>query len=159
MIGEPGTVAVYGITVPGDKFKLMRQRVDAVARSVAFFKPKVSPGRQAVVGEWFSFSGAGLGNSGGSSYNLAFCPDGRFLSSSESGYSSGVGTAGAWGTASQGGAAGRWTVRGDQRQGTITVTYQNGEQAEFKYQVKKPRDGVYFNGRLYGLKGGAELCR
>jgi hypothetical protein len=160
VIGKRGTVAVLGMTVPGRKFDTIRKRVDAIARTVRFFKPRTSPGRKFVMGEWWSYSGsATMSSSGGTSRWMAFCPDGRFFYKSESGYSGGAGTDAAWGAVGGGTNAGRWKCVGTSRQGTVHVVNPDGSTADIRYQAKPGSDGVYFDGNLYGRTGKNEFCQ
>jgi hypothetical protein len=161
VVGGGGTVGVLGITTPDDaRFKNLRQRVDAVARSVRFFAPTVSPARQLLVGEWWSYtSSSGLSGSGGTEKTLAFCPDGSFHSSSESSYSGGAGTSGAWGTAGSQRSAAQWNAVGDRSGGRITLTYPDGRTGAISYQPERRGDGMLFDGRLYGRTGERKYCR
>lgn len=67
-------------------------------------------------GQWYGFSGGGYGSSGGTERRLTLCSDGTYRMNSESGYS-GSG----WGTASQGGNDGKWTIQGNRNQGKISM--------------------------------------
>lgn len=156
VIGQKGTVAILGLTTPGKKFDNIRRRVDSIARSVHFFKPKTSPGRRFVMGEWFGYSG---GTGGGTSRWLALCPDGRFFHESESSYSGGAGTDGAWGAVGKGKDHGSWKAVGNNVRGTVFVTNPDGSQAEIRYQAKRGSDGVYFDGNLYGRTGKTNYCK
>jgi hypothetical protein len=159
VVGERGTVAILGATT-AEKMGLLRQRVDEMARSIRFFAPEVTPGQQFVAGEWWSFTSAGAGATGGTEAALAFCPDGRFFDSSESSYGGGAGTAGAWGVASQrgGGGGARWTAAGTPEAGRVTVTRADGSTAEMAWKAR-PDGGVYFDGRLYARTGERKYCR
>jgi hypothetical protein len=156
VIGKKGTLAILGLTTPGKKFDNIRRRVDSIARSVRFFKPKTSPGRRFVMGEWFGYSG---GSGGGTSRWLAFCPDGRFFYESESSYSGGAGTDGAWGAVGKGKDHGSWKAVGTNARGTVFVTNPDGSEAEIRYQAKRGSDGVYFDGHLYGRTGKTNYCK
>jgi hypothetical protein len=46
---------------------------------------------------YYSFTSSGGGHSGGTERRVVLCPDGRYYSGSESGYSSGAGTGGCTG--------------------------------------------------------------
>jgi hypothetical protein len=161
VVGAGGTVGVLGITTPDEaRFKNLRQRVDAVARSVRFFAPTVSPARQLLVGEWWSYtSSSGLTGSGGTEKTLAFCPDGSFFSSSESSYSGGAGTSGAWGTAGSQRGSARWNAVGDRTGGRVTLTYPDGRSGVITYRPEGRGDGMLFDGRLYGRTGERKYCR
>jgi hypothetical protein len=157
VLGKTGTVVVLGVTVPApSKFGTLRRRVDEIARTVHFFKPKVAPGSRFVAGEWWSYTSAALGG-GGTEKSLAFCPNGAFYSSSESSYSGGAGTDRAWGVVGQGGADGQWSARGDLRQGVVIVSYKDGSTSEIRYHAKGKNDAS-FDGRAYG-RTGWKRCR
>jgi len=156
VIGQKGTVAILGLTTPGKKFDNIRRRVDSIARSVHFFKPKTSPGRRFVMGEWFGYSG---GSGGGTSRWMAFCPDGRFFFERESSYSGGAGTDGAWGAVGKGKDHGSWKAVGNNVRGTVFVTNPDGSEVEIRYQAKRGSDGVYFDGNLYGRTGKTNYCK
>ena len=156
VIGQKGTVAILGLTTPGKKFDNIRRRVDSIARSVHFFKPKTSPGRRFVMGEWFGYSG---GSGGGTSRWMAFCPDGRFYFERESSYSGGAGTDGAWGAVGKGKDHGSWKAVGNNVRGTVFVTNPDGSEVEIRYQAKRGSDGVYFDGHLYGRTGKTNYCK
>ncbi|MDF1562351.1 MAG: hypothetical protein P1V51_04865 [Deltaproteobacteria bacterium] len=159
--GPRGTVAIIGTTSP-EHFASLRKRVDAMARSVTFFQPKVAPGARILAGEWYSFTsvGAFTGGGGGTEASLALCPDGTFADSSQSSY---------WGGGSVGGdfsvvgapqsSRARWRSEGGAAAGKIFVTYPNGNTRVIPYQAKAGSDGYYFDGRLYGKTGGGKVCR
>jgi len=94
--------------------------------------------------------------------NVTLTSDGRYIESSTSSYSgSSSDQYGnpdmSWGRASDNSAQGTWTVRGDTREGEIIITYQDGSQKVFPYQVHVENGEVYwseyyFNGVLYGKK-------
>jgi len=154
VIGKQGTVTLVGITTTDpQKLGVLRKRVDAVAKAVFFFKPKVSPARNIIAGEWYSYSGGStLSGGGGSESVLSFCPNGTYLSSYESGYS-GSG----WGSAGQSGGAGRWRVEGGASRGNVLVTRRNGSSFRIPYRVQS-RSVVYFNGRKHARMG-RKRCR
>lgn len=54
--GPNGTVAVLGITSP-QQIKSLRPKVDAMAKSVAFFKPNIAAGAQFLRGSLCNYSG------------------------------------------------------------------------------------------------------
>ena len=154
-----GTVAIIGATTTdGKKFAVLRKRVDSIARSIKFFKPKVSPARRLLAGEWYSFTSATtLSGSGGSEAKLSLCPDGRYFSSWDASYQGGAGSAGAWGQANQSGGQGRWRAAGGARRGTVHVTKGNGSSEAISYSVQSS-SVVYFNGRKYA-RSGWKRCR
>ena len=83
-------------------------------------------------GEYYSFSAVGGGQTGGTERKISLCENGKYFSSSESGYS---GNAGAWGTASQGGYSGTWRITGNKNTGTIVTTDNNGRSTTYKYET------------------------
>lgn len=103
-------------------------------------------------GMYYSFSAVGGGQTGGTERKISLCPDGRYYSSSESGYS-GAG----WGTASQGGGGGNWRITGTKTSGTIVMTDANGKSTTYKYEVCG--DGcIYFGNNKFAYAGNPE-CR
>ncbi len=107
-----------------------------------------------IAGHYFGFSGAGVAT-GGTERNLVLCAGGRFHFSTESGYSGGAGTAEAWGTASQSGHSGRWSIQGTRRSGRIHLGYSNGEQETLSYEAG-PEEGCFsFNGATMCYKAAA----
>lgn len=106
-----------------------------------------------------SFAAHYWGYSGSTEVDLALCPGGTFMERSESSYSgSSRDSLGnqtmAWGTASQGGSRGNWSIQGNAQQGTIRLSYAGGKQQNVTYrQVDR---GCYsFNGRTMCRKGPA----
>ncbi|MEW6775915.1 MAG: hypothetical protein AB1405_06460, partial [Bdellovibrionota bacterium] len=155
VVGKSKTVLVGGLTTNEPaKFSVIQKRVDEIARSVKFLVQDPSKGPSVVVGQWWSYSGVSgvTGGGGGSERTMAFCPGGVFVEKSESGYY-GPG----WGTAGQGGGGGKWTAKGTNAAGIVTVTYGDGSTAEFEYAAKTPND-LSFNRRAYG-RVEATLCR
>ena len=110
-----------------EKYAGLKPRVEAVAASFAFRRPKAAPVLEAIAGQWFSISSSSLGSS---ERYLNLCSDGRFSESSDI-YSSGsAGTA----YGERGGGTARWSAEGNVNQGTVTVTYPNGRTSQFQYQ-------------------------
>jgi hypothetical protein len=108
-------------------------------------------------GSYYSFSAVGGGQTGGTERKISLCPTGRYFSSSESGYSGGAGTSGAWGTGSQGGGGGTWKITGTKTTGTIAMTSPNGKTTTYKYEVCG--DGcIWFGNVKYAFAGKPE-CR
>jgi hypothetical protein len=157
---ERGAVAMLAVTT-AEKMGALRRRVDEMARSVRFFTPEVSAAQRFLAGEWWGYSSAGIGATGGTESALAFCPDGRFFSSSESSYSGGAGTAGAWGVAGQraSGGGARWTAVGTPASGRVTVTRPDGRTSVISWQAKEGGGGVYFDGSLHARTGENKYCR
>jgi len=105
-------------------------------------------------GSYYSFSAVGGGQTGGTERKISLCADGRYISSSESGYSGG---SGAWGTASQGGGGGTWSIKGTKTTGTIVTTNRNGQPTTYKYEVCG--DGCIYFGNTKFAYAGAPDCR
>ena len=134
---------VLGMTTE-EKYAGLKPRVEAVAASFAFRRPKAAPVLEAIAGQWFSISSSSLGSS---ERYLNLCSDGRFSESSDI-YSSGsAGTA----YGEDGGATARWTADGNENQGTVTVTYPNGRTSQFQYQ--RSGGGLYVGGNKYARYG------
>ncbi|MDI6804947.1 MAG: hypothetical protein QME58_14100 [Bacteroidota bacterium] len=101
-------------------------------------------------GTYYSFTGGGI-TSGGTERRFVICSNGQFYFTSESGYSGDAGTAGAWGTASQSGEAGTWSISGNKTSGKIIFAYSNGNTDVVNYQVCG--DGcIYFNDIKYAYE-------
>jgi hypothetical protein len=103
---------------------------------------------------YYSFSSAGVGSSGGTERRVVLCPDGRYLSGSESGYSGGAGTAGAWGSASQRKGQGTWRIVGNTQQGTLTTISADGTPTEYRYQ-SCGQGCYYFGNTKFAVEGPA----
>jgi hypothetical protein len=108
------------------------------------------------------FAGSYYHFMGSTERRVVLCPDGRFRGGRESSYSGkfseGGGQTGAWGTASQSAYGGKWTLRGDQRQGTITLVYSGGGKEEVSYRAGRERGCFHFNGTLFCYEGAGD-CR
>jgi len=103
-------------------------------------------------GKYYSFSAVGGGQTGGTERQVSLCPDGTYMESSESGYSGGAGTAGAWGSASQGGGKGTWRITGTMNEGTLTTVTPGGDATEYKFS-RCGSDCVYFGNTKFALAG------
>jgi len=107
-------------------------------------------------GAYYHFSSSSVGT-GGTEKEISLCPNGSYFSSSESGYSGGAGTSGAWGTNSQGGGGGTWIITGTKTEGTIAMTNSSGKTTTYEYSVCG--DGcIYFGSTKYGYNGDPK-CR
>jgi len=95
----------------------------------------------------YRFSGSGGGTTGGSETTINLCPNGRFTSGGESGYS-GSG----WGTASESGDHGTWRIQGNMQEGEIVFVHSNGKAWKYHY-VRRQGDYVKLDGTKYGLNG------
>jgi hypothetical protein len=105
-------------------------------------------------GSYYSFTSSAVG--GSSERKVSFCPNGRYISASESSYSGGAGTSGAWGNASQGGGGGTWKITGTKASGTIAIT-SNGKTSTYKYS-SCGNGCLYLGSTKYAYAGAAE-CR
>ena len=107
-----------------------------------------------MAGNYYSFSSAGVGYSGGTERRVTLCPNGTYYTATESGYSGGGGTPGAWGTASQGGGRGTWRIEGNLQQGTIVTLDSGGKATTYRYQ-RCGSDCVYFGNNKFAYAGSA----
>jgi hypothetical protein len=108
-------------------------------------------------GSYYSFSAVGGGQTGGTERKLSLCPGGRYISSSESGYSGDAGTAGAWGNTSQGGGGGTWKITGSKTAGTIAMTNAGGNTTTYKFETCG--DGCIYIGSIKYAYAGKPECR
>jgi hypothetical protein len=170
--GSAGVVAVVGLTTP-EKFDVLRQRVDAVARSVSFFTPKRSPAMHHLAGAWWHYHGTNTGSGGNtasSSYErtIVLCSNGSFFDSDESNIAvntetkTAAGSTDAWGNpvdkivgssnrnrADSGN--GRWVAVGDDMNGNLELRFDNGNVERHAYVFKKRGGGdIELDGRWYG---------
>ncbi len=134
---------VLGMTTE-EKYAGLKPRVEAIASSFQFSEPQAPPVLEAIAGQWFYISTSSFGSS---ERYLNLCSDGRFSENSNI-YSTGsAGTA--YGEA--GGGTAQWSAEGDANQGTVTVTYPNGETSQFQY--RSGGGGLYVGGRKYARYG------
>ena len=103
---------------------------------------------------YYSFSSAGVGSSGGTERRVVLCPDGSYHSGSESGYSGGAGTTGAWGTANQRKGQGTWRIVGNTQQGTLTTISSDGKPTEYPYR-SCGQGCYYFGNTKFAIEGPA----
>jgi len=152
-----GGAYIVAVTTPDKYGDDQRSAADAIAKNMTYFKPKVSDLMKHFAGQWVNFS-----SSGASTTWLTFYPDGSFSDQYEASYggnfTNDVGdVTGDWGAYNQESSQGRWTVQGNKDQGQIIVTYTNGNQTVYNYQVHEERGQKYyseykFNGYLYAKK-------
>lgn len=170
--GGSGVVAMVGLTTP-EKLPALRARVDALARSVSFFKPKRSPAMNHLAGAWWHWHGTNTGsgaNTASSSYErtIVLCTDGTFQDSDESNISVSAETktaessTDAWGNpveriyGSSGSnradsGSGRWVAVGDDLNGSLELQFRNGNVERRAYVFKKRGGGdIELDGRWYG---------
>ena len=82
------------------------------------------------------------------------CPNGTYYSGSESGYSGGAGTAGAWGSASQRSGRGTWRVKGNVNEGVLTTIDSSGKSTEYRYR-RCGGDCIYIGNTKFAVAGPA----
>jgi hypothetical protein len=102
-----------------------------------------------IAGVWWGYHGS-------TETKIGLCEGGRFSDYSESSYSgrgfdSGGNETMAWGSASQGGGQGSWSIQGDADSGTISVRYDNGNTRTIEYRSCGEPGCLLFDG--------AKLCR
>jgi hypothetical protein len=133
---------VVGLTTE-EKYAGLKPRVDALGASLVFTPPPAPQVPERLPGQYFYISTSSFGSS---ERYLNLCGDGRY-SESQNIYSSGsAGTA-----YGEGGGSAQWTAEGDNTQGTVTVTYPNGETKQFGYRWAE--GGLYVGGRKYARYG------
>lgn len=134
----------------------IQKLASSAAAAASGAAPPAGPNNPQLMAE---FAGNYWGYSGSTESSLALCPGGTFRERSEAGYSAtsrdslGNQTT-AWGSASQSGARGNWSIQGDARQGKIRLSYTGGKQSDVAY--RQVDQGCYsFNGRTMCRKGAA----
>ena len=143
-----GGAFIVALTTP-DKFgRELPAAAEAIAGNMQFFRVEVSELMGFFAGNWVTMTK-------NTETRSTLTAGGEFYSGYESSYAGRFGDGGAWGTANAGSERGRWTVRGDKRQGIITITYQGGNQVQIQYRVHVENGETYwneywFNGELYG---------
>lgn len=151
---------VLGVTTE-DKYPRLKATTDALAASLGFVQPKVTPAREFLAGRYEFFSGHSTSSGSYSRQaKLSLCANGAFYSNSETSSSGTGGLAGV-----HGGGGGTWTADGDEFHGTATVTYPNGQRQTYEYVVStNPKDrsfygpAVTFDGTTYQRTGDGS-CR
>jgi hypothetical protein len=133
---------VLGMTTE-EKYAGLKPRVESIASSFQFSPPQAPPVLEAIAGQWFYISSSSFGSS---ERYLNLCSDGRYSERSDI-YSSGSADT----TYGEGGNTAQWTADGDDNQGTVTVTYPNGETSQFQY--RRDGDGLNVGGRKYARYG------
>jgi hypothetical protein len=146
---------VLGLTTE-DKYPQLQARTGALAASLAFTKPLVSPVRDFLVGQYWAYSGSSTySGSYSREARLALCTDRTFSTNCET-FSAGTeGTAGM-----RGRGCGQWTAEGDELHGVVAITYGDGRLVQFEYVTSldpKDRSGygpsVTFGGTKYQKAG------
>ena len=147
-----GGAYIVAMTLPQKFGSDLTNAADAIAKSIQYFKvqesastggtggavaPSGSSNQQLMrqmAGIYYSFSSAGLSYSGGTERRVVLCPNGKYYSGSESSYSAGAGTSGAWGAAGQQADRGTWRVQGNINEGILTTIDSSGKPTEYRYR-------------------------
>jgi len=160
---DEGVPADYRYTLKGDSLSFISPENELyqckrVGRAAAG-ESDGSAGDSSLM-RWFA--GSYYHFSGSTERRVVLCPNGTFRGGRESGYSGkfteGGAQMGAWGSASQSSYNGKWTIRGNQGQGIITLVYSRGAKEEVHYRAAKDRGCFTFNGTLFCYEG-AGNCR
>jgi len=171
-LSKGGGAFIVAMTVP-DKFGSdLENAAEAIARSmqpvtaqesIGAGGPGGAPGPTdsgtnqlmlQTAGVYYSFPSAGPYSSGGTERRVTLCPNGTYYSGSESSYSGGAGTGGAWGSASQKSGRGTWRVKGNVNQGVLTTIDSNGKSTEYRYQ-RCGGDCIYIGNTKFAVAGPA----
>lgn len=163
LVQDDDGIASYGYQLEGntlavqfpDGAMLQCQRGQGAGPTIRPAERPPNPGgdnaalKRDIAGTWWGYSGS-------TERKIGLCPDGSYVDFTESGYSgrtydSGGYQTGAWGTASQSGNRGRWTIQGDTQSGVIHVVTRQGGQFRLNYRQTGERGCLYFNGN--------QLCR
>jgi hypothetical protein len=152
-------VVVLGLTTE-EQYSQLKPRVDTLCASFSFAPSQTPPVMEFLAGRYWYYYGSSIGGSYSNERRLTLCNDGRFFEGGEVFSSGGAGLA-----MGQSGNGGQWTVQGDEVQGTIFLTYDNGESAHQDYRVSTdPRDmsgygPALFFGRSKWLRTGNGACQ
>ena len=166
-----GGAYIIAMTSPNRLGWELQGAADGIASSMRYFSAQQSAGTGGIGGAgsggqqlmrqmaatYYSFSSAGPASSGGTERRVILCPDGTYHSGSESGYSGGAGTSGAWGSASQRSGRGTWRVQGNINQGVVTMIDSSGNPTEYRYE-RCGGDCIYFGNNKFAVEGPAN-CR
>lgn len=158
---DDGVPVDYPYTLKGESLSFVTPENERYqCRKGKSAAPQASLAGDSSLMKWFA--GSYYHYSGSTERRVVLCPNGTFRSDRESGYSGrftegGVQT-GAWGSASQASNKGKWAIRGDQRQGTISLVYSDGGRGEISYRSGGDRGCFYFNGTLFCYEGNGN-CR
>lgn len=167
-----GGAYIVAMTLPKKFGSDLANAADAIAKSMQYFKvqesastggtgeaiaPSGSSNQQLIrqmAGVYYSFSSAGLSYSGGTERRVTLCPNGTYYSGSESSYSAGAGTGGAWGAGGQQSGRGTWRVQGNINQGILTTIDASGKATEYRYH-RCGSDCIYFGNNKFAIAGPA----
>jgi len=105
--------------------------------------------QRQMAGLWWGYAGS-------TERSIGLCADGSYFDSQESSYSGSSSNqygdqTMAWGSASQGGGQGRWSVSGSPQSGTISIRYGNGKSSAIQYRGMNDPGCLSFDGNT--------LCR
>ncbi|MFO0728168.1 MAG: hypothetical protein U1E65_30585 [Myxococcota bacterium] len=129
-----GAAVVFGLTTEAH-YAVIKQRTEALAKSVRFEQPRRPKGSALLAGR---FEYIYVSPSGGYSREakITLCADGRF---SKGGEMAGSGAAGSAVTNHNNG--GTWSAEGEGDAGQITLSYGNGQSEVLPYRISRdPRD-------------------
>jgi len=141
-----------------DKFKASQARLAAITKVVeesgaagggAPAGPNDPNLQRQMAGLWWGYAGS-------TERSIGLCGDGSYFDSQESSYSGSSSNqygdqTMAWGSASQGGGQGRWSVSGSPQSGTISIRYGNGKSSTIQYRGMNDPGCLSFDGNT--------LCR
>jgi len=139
-----GGVFIIAVSTPEKFSSDLVISAETLAKGIRYTKTNNSNLMQHFAGRWKT-------NTRNTETSAVLYSDGRFVMQYESSYS---GNQGSWGVANNENNRGRWTVKGNKRQGVLILTYANGNQESINYQVHVERGKTYwteyyFDGTLY----------
>jgi len=143
-----GGAFIVAATVPEKFGKQHTVAAEAIAKSMRYFKIEVSDLVSHFSGIWRGYTG---GYGGGTLRNFTLASDGSYFETSETSYSMDHSSDGwshndahtsAYG---RGDAQGRWTVRGNKKEGVLVITYSNGSESIINYRVHVEKEETYWN--------------
>ena len=152
VIGPFGDAVVFLGIATTEKYEQLKPRVDAVAASVRFSKPRAPAVNTSVAGQYYYFYSSSVGGYSREE-TLNLCSNGMFNRGGEMSAS----RPGDWGAASQGGSAGRWSATGNDAQGVITLNFSNGRVSQIRYQ--RSGGDMVFDGNKYARFGDGSCSR
>lgn len=144
-----GAVITVAMTIPMNFGPQLSDPADSIARTMTFTKVDVNDLIHHFAGTWKNYTQS-------TETTMVLYPDGTYEDSYNFG-TSGQHTdqygnqTGTWGVARDDHSAGRWTARGDKRQGALLLTDQNGNQILYRYQVHVERGQTFWN--AYNFEG------
>jgi len=145
-----GGAFIIALTTPEKFSRDLPAAAETIARNMQYFGIETSGLTAHFAGTWVTMTKS-------TETRAVLNANGEFYSNYEASYSGQLSGGGAWGHASTNNERGRWTVRGDKRQGIIIITYPNGNQVQVPYKVHVENGETYwneywFNGELYGRR-------